>query len=152
MTNERKKLKIINGGIMRNNTHTENRSITVNKFTSKIIVAILSLSLLVTIGGCTTRTQGQEFCYETIIVRLTEEASNATALAEHVFTPADFPEVALSSVEILDRPSPTNPNGRIVLTLTLETPGRRNVLRAVDTLSKRSDVYRASLNYFATHA
>jgi hypothetical protein len=98
-------------------------------------------------GGCVTRQQ--EFCYERVIVLLTVEASNEAALTGRVFTPADFPEVALSNVRILVGPTPDHPTGRMFLTLTLEHPGRRNVLRAVDTLNKRHDVYRASLNYFA---
>ena len=82
---------------------------------------------------------GGYFSYETVIVTMTAAASGTG----RVFTPADFlPEVELSEVSVLII---TN---RTMLLLTLENPGRENVLRAVYALNGRSDVYRASLSVF----
>ena len=118
-----------------------------------MIVAILLLNLLMTIGGCMARTQ-QEFCYERVILTLTVEASDAAKISEHIFTPADFPEVPLSKVVMIGWGPDINLSKQLgyreFLLLTLENPGRRNVLRAVDLLNQRIDVYRASLNDFAT--
>jgi len=46
-------------------------------------------------------------------------------------------------------PIPTLIGERMFLVLTLKNPGRHNVLRAVDLLNQRIDVYRASLAYIA---
>ena len=87
----------------------------------------------------------EKFSYERIIVSMTEEAS--AAKAAHLFTPDDFfPDVVLSEVSVLTEPH--TPVYRTMLLLTLKNPGRDNVLRAVDALNRRSDVHRASLNYF----
>ena len=103
-------------------------------------------------GGCSRGENEPEFSYETIIVQLTVEASDAATLSGHVFTPADFPEVALSEVRLPrgpDGPIPTPLGMRMFLFLTLENPGRDNVLNAVNALNGRSDVYRADLSYAA---
>jgi len=93
----------------------------------------------------------EKFSYETIIVQLTVEASDAATLSGRVFTPADFlPEVTLSEVRVLDGGVPTPLGLSIFLSLVLENPGRNNVLQAVDALNRRSDVYHASLNIFHT--
>ena len=59
-----------------------------------------------------------------------------------------FFQVALSEVSVLATPAP--PTNRLTLLLTLETPGRNNVLQAVDALNGRSDVHRANLSVFYT--
>jgi len=85
---------------------------------------------------------GGEFSYETVIVQMTVAVSDGRA-----FTPADFfPEVVLSEVSVLMTPAP--PTNRIMLLLTLESPGRDNVLRAVYALNNRSDVYSANVNQY----
>ena len=106
------------------------------------------MALLVGVGvvlvGC-SRNGHKEFCYETVIVSMTVEAS--AAKAAHLFTPADFlPEVALSEVSVLMPPRP--PTNRTMLLLTLENPGRDNVMQAVYRLNQRSDVYWANLSVY----
>ena len=106
-----------------------------------MLMTLMSVGILMLFEGCVTRTQ-QEFCYERVIVTLTEEAGDAAILAEHVFTPADFPEVSLAEVNEIGQ---AHLGMKRFFELTLENPGRRNVLRAVDILNKRHDVYHASL-------
>jgi len=87
---------------------------------------------------------GGKFCYETVIVQMAVAVSDG-----RTFAPADFlPEVVLSEVSVLMTPAP--PTNRVMLLLTLETPSRGNVLRAVYALSGRGDVYRANLNVYET--
>ena len=120
----------------------------------KKLFSITTLMLVILVGvtmiGCGNRNgKISEFCYETVIVQLTVAASDAATLAGHTFTPADFPEVALSEVRLLGGSAPTPPGMSKFLALTLENPGRDNVLKAVYELNKRGDVYLASLSYVA---
>jgi len=85
---------------------------------------------------------GGKFCYETVIVTMTVAVSDG-----RTFTPADFlPEVVLSEVSVLMTPAP--PTNRIMLILTLENPGRENVLRAAYSLNGRADVFSAGVNQY----
>ena len=95
----------------------------------------------VAMSGCSRNRQG--FCYETVFVILTVSAS----ALDRTWVPADFAnEVVLSEVSVLI--TPATPEDRKTLFLTLENPGRRNVLRAVDALNNRSDVHRAGVSQY----
>ena len=116
----------------------------------KVKLVALSLLLVITSGvmvACKSNGKipdpGGEFSYDTVSVQLTVAASDAATSAGHVFTPADFPELALSEVLA---PSGTPLGERRSLFLTLENPGRENILRAIYQLRARNDVYSATIS------
>jgi len=104
----------------------------------------------------------QEFETSSVLVVLTREAT----LLQRDFTPDDFPEVNIEYVEDLTAYSwkifIQVINGEIpaeetlvnidtfrrMLLLRLESSGRRNVLRAVDSLGSNAHVHIAEANYY----
>jgi len=107
------------------------------------VVMLMVVMGVVMLGGCNRNERRQEFCYETVIVSLTVSAS----ALDRTWVPADFSEeVSLSEVSVLM--TPISPGNRMMLLLTLENPGRENVLRAAYALANRDDVYRVDLNAF----
>lgn len=126
-----------------------------------------------------TTTLDDDFADDTVSVVLTRRAS----LQLREFTADDFPEVRLSAVEQTASFAKENireqlsamqvrnfsrdtsqdiniENFRQTLTLTLQEPGRENVLRAIRMLERRSDIFGVSPNYritipcmeYATHS
>ena len=102
--------------------------------------------MVVAVGGFFVGCGGnkQEFCYESLTISLTREASEVAIANNHIFTVNDFPEVALA--EIVTRWDWSGPY--IGLVLRLKNPGRQNVLNAIEVLQQRDDVLSAGVNGF----
>ncbi|MCL2587478.1 MAG: hypothetical protein FWE31_04555 [Firmicutes bacterium] len=110
--------------------------------TCSIVLGFALMPLMMV--GCGNR---QEFCHETVIVSLTQEASDKATLNGHIFTQEDFPGVVLKGVEDIWTIELGQPR---ILLLRLKYPGRESVLEAVETLRQLINVGSAGLNYFGT--
>jgi len=103
-------------------------------------LGVIALAMPVVLVGCGYR---QEFCHATLIVTLTQEASDKATQHGYVFTVNDFLEVPLAHVSI---PSIIEIGQPRVLTLTLRYPGRRNIHDAAEILRSRQDIASVSFS------
>jgi subtilisin family serine protease len=144
--------------------------------TTRIFAASLAVGLLLlSIGGLLSgnddgqdATLNENFTNDVVIVVMTGEAS----LNLNTYTIHDFPEVELGDVRSLSTAVESNVREQLlerqngldlsqrdtfwdvdieefkqILSLTLQTPGRENVLRAIRILEQREDVYAVEPNY-----
>jgi len=106
------------------------------------VIGVIAVIIMTIIGVCVYRNRNtyvQEFSYENVLVTLTPEAS----LMQEEWTRYDFSEFAFArirSIGIIGE--------KMVLVLYLAEPSRDNVLRAVEILNAREDVYHAGQNWF----
>jgi len=100
--------------------------------------------LVFVLVGC-SRDDGQEFCYETVIVTFNWPKSEVIIRDSKIITIEDFPEVNLARIQ--DQWHWYWLDNLIRVSLELRYPGRGNVLHAISQLEGRKDILRAEVSW-----